>query len=342
VDVSATLNDENLSKELATRGKGCARTADKQVVGKTPTPNLPSLDLPNLPSGSLPDPAKKVESAFAALSSLITTASKLFDRQVDGVIKTLKAVLNKVMNLMSLTDNLFNNDLIKCLLGTSEAATGSPDLPSPSNPGGIPSVPVGGLPLPLLGFKLVFKLLSVSLDKIITSSFETLMNLIKTPLCMIQSMLQAIMGVDLKGLTNPCKAGKSPDANCPKPEVQDIINKSTDMSKQFQQLPQLDAVQTSLSTDTVDNQVQKFSGLAVQTTTSTVNAIQRGIDDTVNDLMTSLNAKTKVMDELFKTVKALIGESSELSDQAEVSEQKQQGCGPPALGAFTDAITKYI
>jgi hypothetical protein len=49
-----------------------------------------------------------------------------------------------------------------------------------------------------------------------------------------------------------------------------------------------------------------------------------------------------VMDELFKTIKALIGESSELADQAEVSEQKQQGCGPPALGAFTDAVTKYI
>jgi hypothetical protein len=342
VDVSATMNDENLSKELSTRGKGCARTPDKQKVGNTSIPNLPKLDLPNLPTSSLPDPAKKVESAFAALSSLISTASKLFDRQVDGVVKTLKSVLNKVMNLMSLTDNLFNNDLIKCLLGTSEAATGAPDVPSPSTPGGVPSVPVGGLPLPLAGFKLVFKTLSVSLDKIITSAFETLMKLIQEPLCMIRTLLESIMGIDLKGVTNPCKSGKDPDAKCPKSEVQAIINQSTDMSKQFQQLPQLDSVQTSLSTTTVTDQVQKFSGLAFQTATTTVNAIQRGINDTVNDLITSLNSKTKVMDELFKTIKALIGESSELADQAEVSEQKQQGCGPPALGAFTDAVTKYI
>lgn len=342
VDVSATMNDQNLSRELATRGKGCSRMKDKFKIGNFDIPGLPNMDLPNLPTESIPDPAKKIESAFAALSSLISTASKLFDRQVDGVIKTLKSVVNKVMNLMSLADNLFNNALVKCLLGTSESATGAPDVPSPENPGGIPSVPVGGLPLPLIGFKLVFKTLSISLDKIMTSAFENLMKLIEEPLCMVRTLLESIMGIDLKGELNPCKSGKNPDSKCPKNEVQDIINNSSDMSAVFNQLPQLESVETQLSTTTVTDQVQKFTGQTIKQANTVVNDIQRGINDTIGDLMKSLNAKTKVMDELFRTIKALIGESSELSDQAEVSEQKQSGCGPPQLGSFTDAVTKYI
>ena len=342
INLSSTMNDDNLSRELATRGKACARTSDKFKIGDVNIPNLSGLDLPNLPTDALPDAAKKVESAFAALSSVISSASKLFDAQVDGLLKTCKSVLNSVQNLLSLTDNLFNNSLVKCLLGTSSGATGLPDAPSPSNPGGSIDVPVGGLPLPMSLFKDVLKKLSVSLDKTLTTSFESLMRLISAPLCMVTSLLSSIMGIDLGGLTNPCSDGKNPDGDCNKNEVQEIINNSTDMRQVFDALPQMDSFNTERATTAVTESVQKFTGDTVKTAQTTVNDIQRGINDVIDDVMKGLASKTKTMNELFKAVKDLVSDSSELSDNAEEAEKESKGCGPPSLGFFTDAVTGYI
>lgn len=343
VNVSTTMNDKNLAKELATRGKACARLKSNFSVGSFKLPNPPGLDIPNMPSADLPDTAKKVESAFGALASIIDMASKLFDKQIDGMIKICKGMINKLQNVLSLVDNILKNSLIGCLAGADASTTGMPDYPSPSNPSGNPNNALGGLPLPMSLITLALGKLSIALDTIITKSFESLMSLISYPLCMVQKLLAALTGgIDLGNLLNPCGKGKDPDSNCPPDKVQSTINLSTDLTSTLSSLPQSKNFPTSAITTDVTESVEAFTGAATETIDTTVQSVTRGIKGIMNDLMKGLDSKLELVNQIDKAISALISGTGETSTLASEVENKKSGCSPPALGAINNAVIKYI
>ena len=119
-------------------------------IPKIQSPNIPNMDLPNIPSPDLSAYAKKVESAFGALSSVVGTATKTYDRMIKKVLDAVMPIINKLQNISSMVDNLLNNDLAKCLLGITGANTG---LPTPPTLGSstLPDIKsiIGGSPLPM-------------------------------------------------------------------------------------------------------------------------------------------------------------------------------------------------
>jgi len=350
VDASATGNDQNLSKELATRGKTCARLSKNLPDIKIPSLGgikVDSPNLPDLPSADLPDVSKKIESSFTALSSMVNSASKLFDAQIDGIVKVAKEMVNKVQNLLSLADNLSQNSIAQCLLGTGKSVTGGLDLPTP---GGIPTVGgagagTGGLPLPKSLLTFALKELSVSLDKTITSSFEGIMKLVSYPLCMIQSLMSSLQGfsldVDLSSL-NPCKDGKKPDESCPPGDVQNAANTSESVTAALNALPQTKLYDPQESITKVTESVQAFTGQVEKSVTSSTNEVRRGISDVMSEITKSLNAKVAFVQEIEKAIKELIGDTKDSADKGEEEEKGASGCLTPSLGAVTDAITSYI
>jgi len=345
IDASATGNDENLSKELAARGKTCARLAKNLPDVQLPSLGgikVPSPDLPDMPSADLPSASKKIESSFAALSSMVNSASKLFDSQIDGIIKVAKGMLNKIQNLLSLADNLFQNSIAKCLLGTGEATTGGLDVPTP---GGGTTPSVGGLPLPTSLLTAALSSLSVSLDQTITTSFESIMKLVSYPLCMIQSLMSSLQGfsldVDLNSL-NPCKEGKDPDENCPPGDVQDSANSSESVTAALDALPQTELYDSQDTITEVEESIQAFTGQVEKSVVSTTNEVRRGISDVMGEITKSLNAKVAFVREIERSIKELISDTKDSADKGEEQEKEGSGCLTTSLGALTDAITSYI
>jgi len=354
MNVSAVTDDQNLTKELSTRGKACARSKTRlqpENISNFNIPGLPNLDLPNLPFDQLPDPSKKIESAFGALSSGIAFASKTFDMMVGSLTDMIGGILNKITNLSSLTDNLLGNDLAKCLLGTGSGNTGMPDLPSVGSVGtGGSSIPdisgvLGGIPLPQALLKAAFKSLSISLDETITSAFETMMGTMKIPMCIVQSLLSSLGslgGFDLGGLLNPCADAKNADDKCPADTVQNVIDSSTALTSTIASIPSLEGAPTTLPTQEVTETVENFTGSVKQTVNETSATVTRGIQEVMDEVSQAIDSKVELLDKFDKAIKELFGEARDTKDNADEDEAANSGCGPSVLGLFTDAISDFI
>lgn len=364
INLSKTGGDTDLSKEMATRGRGCARqlknmrssvntalnTVENTATGAITeasdyiSGNLANADLPNLPSADLPDVASKVEAAFGALSSVVNSASRLFDRMIDGIVSTVSPVLNTVQNLMSLAENLVNNDLTQCLLGTVEAATGSIKPPSLSGGGAsVGSLTVGGIPIPMSILGAALKELSATLDATITSAFEAMMKIVEKPLCMVMSILDDILGFDLGAATNPCKEGKDPNTDCPPEDVQEIINDSNELSTVYDTLSRANLFPKESAITDVEDSVEDFTGAVKKTVTTTSQSISRGITEVMEDITKSVESKVDFLNEFDKAIKKLLGEdSSDMALSIDESVSTQESCAPASVGALTDAITEFI
>jgi len=354
IDMSETTNDKNLSKELSTRGKACARLTDNLDldIDIPDLSNIPDIGVPDIPFDGLDQGAQKIESAFAALSNVANSASKLFDVQVGGLLSTAETVVNKMQNLMTLSDNLINNDLAKCVLGTGVKTTGPADLPSPGvgdvSGAAVPStgIPDLGLPLPtsLLGDAL--GKLSVELDENITEAVESVMETIAIPLCLVRSLLDSINGFDLGGLVNPCKDGSNSDEKCPPTAVQEVINSSDELSSSLNSLPQTDTFNTETTITEVNESVEDFSGRVVKDITETDVDIDRGVQEVMDDIQKGINAKVEIVEKFTQAIRELAGDGEELANDAAQAEEEYSnnngGCFSTSLGQFTDAIENFI
>jgi len=361
IDLSKTGEDKDLAKEMATRGRGCARQLKNMrtslespvsdvlnlatgTISQVPdylSSNLNTAQeaLANLPSPELPDVAKKVEAAFGALSSVVTTATGVFDRLIDGMMSLVKPVLNTLQNILSLADNLVNNNLTQCLLGAASAATGS--ISTPSLGGG--SVSIGGIPIPMSLLGDALKELSAVLDETITTAFEKMISIIEKPLCMITAIMDDILGIDLEGETNPCKEGTDPNNECSPDEVQHTINESEELSAVYDTLPQASLFPTEPETTEISEEIEDFTGDVLKTATTTSQEISRGIKEVMEDITKSVESKVDVLNEFDKAIKELLGEdASELSLKIGTTVTTQESCAPVSVGALTDAITQFI
>lgn len=336
VNLATTFDDAGMISELATRGKACARTPDRATVPGFPAPP----DLPNVPFDQLPNPAKKIESAFGAVSAAISTALGMFDRMIGAVIGAVKSLLDKMQNLLSLAENLLKNPLVECLLGVGTAATGSPEFGSVGG-SGIPSLTslTGGLPIPMALLAEAFNKMSKALNNTITSAFAALMNTVATPLCILQAMMDTLLGLDLGGLTNPCK--KPPD-NCPAEEVQAVVDGSTSMTATLAAIPSLEGSPTTNVVTTQTDTVQDFTGLVQSTLTESRDAVSRGVRQVMEDIQKSLDAKTTVLREFEKAIRDLFGETSDSATALNEQSNQQGKCGAPTVGPLMDQITAYI
>ncbi len=260
-------------------------------------------------------------------------------------------LLNKIQNVNSLSDNLFKNQLADCLLGTGEVPVGVPDLPELGtgvSPGiSIPDI-TGGLPIPtaLLGDAL--KELSVDLDESLTDSFETVMNLIRTPLCIVQTMMSALNGFkpptlgDVSDALNPCKDGADSEDNCPAEATQEIINVSETMTAALNTIPRIEDLPTEAVTEKAEESIQHFTGFVEKTVEEVQNEIDRGVKQVMDDIQTSLDAKLEQVEQLRQAVNKLFGETSEQAESAEKSQKESSGCGSATVGSFTNAIEDFI
>jgi hypothetical protein len=331
---SDVFQESDLSNELATRGKACARL-------RADIPGFPAPpDLPNADFSSLPNPAKKIESAFAALSSAISSSNRMFDRMTDGMVKTVMGMLDKIQNLLSLADNLLKNPLVECLLGASTSATGMPEYGSAGG-SSTPSISslTGGLPIPMSALSASFDSMSKMLDQTITTAFELQMKQIEIPLCLVRAMLDSVSGISLGGLTNPCL---QPPDNCPAEDVQAVIDASTSMTAAMSGLQNIEGLPTTLPVQTITESVQSFTGLAQKSMTESTSAVTRGIQGIMDDFQTSINAKTKLVTDFQQKVKELFAQIKSSSEELAEASTGQSKCGPPAMGPLMDQITQYL
>ncbi len=351
VDVATLTDDQNLSKELSARGKACARSGarlDPKNVSGFNTPNLPDLDLPNLPFDQLPNPAKKIESAYGALSSSISFANRIFDLMIGSLTKTVEGILNKIQNASSMVDNMFGNSLAQCLLGTTSAGTGLPEYPGVGELGAggsaMPDISsiTGGLPIPLDILKESFKKLSISLDEAITSAFEAMMKTIQIPLCIIQKLLGSLSGFDLGGVLNPCKDAAKPDDSCPPEAVQGVVDASDVLTNALGTIPSLDAAPTTKVVEEVTETVQNFTGSVQKTVTETTQTVTRGLQEVMDDLSKSVDAKIEVVEQFDKAIKDLFGEAQDTKETIDEEAETNNGCFPSPLGMLTDAIEDFV
>lgn len=334
--------DGDLAKELAARGSACAR----QIKNFASLPEAASMDLPNLDFGKMTAQAKKVESAYGALSSAVDSALKTFDRGFGGLLDSVKSILNKIQNVSSLSENVLNNELGECLLGAGTAATGKPNYTGFSGPGGssIPSLSsiTGGLPIPKAQLASALSSLSTSLDASITDQFGTVMKSLEKPMCIANQLLNGIQGFDLDGLTNPCNSGKDTDDSCPAEDVQAVIDASGALTATLGTIPSLDNAATTEAVLNVTEEIQQFTGLAKKTATSTTQTVTRGVSAVLSDLQKTVDAKLKIVDEFDKSIKQLFGGIRDFKASAADVTSAASGCSPPQLGDLTDAIFDYI
>lgn len=343
LDLDKIFQDKDRSQELATRGRACAR----QEKFFLDLPGLP--DLPDVPFPNLPNPAKKIESLFGAISSGINAALDVFNSIWNGVKKLLNPILNKIQNLNSLADNLFNNNLAQCALGVGQAVTGFPDLgsggvnPTAGGLGGGITPSIGGIPVPLDLFKKAMTELSSKTNEIITKAFTGVMQAISYPLCMAQTMLSSMTGAPETGAeTTPCKDGVNPNDTCGAAEVQNIINQSAEMTSAMSGLPQLEGLPTTETATNTVKEVEAFTGRLNEFTVTTSQSITRGISQIVDELTKSLDSKLQLLDKFDAAIRAMGTDTQEVQMTGTANQQKQSGCAPPSVGMFTDVITQLL
>lgn len=350
IDASKVTDDQNLTKELAARGKACARS-NSRLEGITDfnIPDLPDVGLPDVPFDQLPDPAKKIESAFGALSNGVSAANRTFDTMVGSLTDTVGGILNKIQSVSSLADNLFDNDLAECLLGSGTDNTGVPEFTGVGDIGGstgsIPKVEdvFGGLPIPEDALKDIMKKMSVELDETVTDAFESLMGTIQVPLCIVQKLMDEFSGgIDLGGLINPCKDQDSPDDKCPAENVQEIIDASSELTGVISTIPSLDDAPTTEAITTVEEDVQEFTGTIKETVTTSEQEVTRGIQEVMDDISQSIEAKTNMIEQFDKSIREMFSEAREKLVDIDEGAAKNASCFPSVSGLFSDAISEYI
>jgi hypothetical protein len=347
VDLAKSMNDENLAKELAERGKACARRVKNfpELPSSVPTP-----DFPNVPSVDLPDVAKKVESRYAAISSAMNVGVKIFNDSFNAIKKLINPVLNKLQNLNSTAKNLQDNKLIECALGSSELVSGFIDS-SKIGPGtGIGSGGLGdgatpsfgGIPLPMDAFTKAMTALSTELNETINSSFEKLMKLLRKPICMLQQLLIPPLGTDLESEVNPCKESKDPNEDCPVEETQDIANASDSISSALGSLPQTKDLPTASIKKEVVDVVGKYTGVIEKFPMNVQQDVSRGIKQVMEDLNDSLEGKLEFLDKFDKAIKDMSGDTKDVALNGNANYSSKQNCTPPSVGALNDAIADYL
>jgi hypothetical protein len=344
IDMPKSMDDTDLSKELLEKGKACARQ-DKNFDNSSPATS--GLDKPNLPSADLPSGAAQIESTFAAISSAVSIANRVFDATIGGLIDVVSGLVNSLSNLLSLADNLFKNDLASCLLGAVGAATGLPVAPGvgsgAATGAGTSSLPTaGGLSLPKFLLVAALEELSVSLDETITSALETVMGLIRLPICLLQNLINTILGFDLGGLTNPCKEGNDLSDTCPEEDVQEVINASDEISSTLDDIDHLADEATETVVTTVTESIEALTGEVIKTATDTTQEINRGVQKVMEDIQKSVQSKVKFIDKIDQALKALTGDFRE---QRAIVEEESSGvsdCASPTLGLFMDAVTAFL
>lgn len=340
VDMEKTYGDKNRTKELTTRGKACARQSSL-------FPDIP--DLPNVPFPNLPNPAKKIESLFGAISSAVNASIDTFDSIWKSVKKLLNPILNKFQNLNSFAENLFKNDLAKCALGVGQKLTGFPNLggggvnPTVGGLGGGPTPSLGGIPVPLDLFKKAMGQLSTKVNEIITRSFEGVMKAIGYPLCMAQTLLSSMTNAVGYGTSLiPCVNGKNPNDLCPVKGVQDVINANEDLTNDLLSLPQTANLPTSDQLTSKVADVEKFTGRLNEFAVTTSQELTRGISNIVDELWKSFDSKMTLLDKFDEAVRSLGTDFQSTSLTGDLEQQRQQGCAPPSVGMFSDIITQLL
>ena len=343
-NLGKTFSDSNRLNELATRGKACARLDAN-------SPKIPSLQLPDLPSANLPDASQKLEAAFGALSSGISSALKVFDHVFDALKKVITAPLNKIQNLSSLAENLFNNSLAKCLLG-SEAASGSIDF-SKMGPGtgmgsgGLadgPTPGIGGLPLPKDMFAKFMSMLAAKLEQTINTAFAKVFAAISVPLCMAMQLLTALTSMaalDL-GSLNPCKKNTDLNGKCPPAGVQELLNESSLLGPSLTGMNQLSGETLTSSSTEVSQKLIEMTGQLRSYTVTVKDTITRGIQTIVDEVSLSIQTKLKFVDEIFAAIKELTRDGQNLKNTMTETSNSQNACMPPSVGLLSDTITNYI
>jgi hypothetical protein len=282
---------------------------------------------------------------------VINTVNRIFDLTWNATVGMFKPLLNKIQNILSLADNVFKNSLASCLLGTGTDATGVPEPPafgSQESPGiNIPDV-TGGLPIPTGLLEDALKDLAVDLDESLTSAFETIMSLVRKPLCIVQSLMAALNGFQLPTLgglldaLNPCKEGADTEDECPPEETQEIINASEDMTAVMDSVDRIQDLPTEEVTEDVEESVEHFTGFVTRETTEVTNDIERGVKQVMDDIQKSLDTKLEQVDQLEQAIKSMFGDTEETALDGEESQPESAGCGSTTVGAFSDAIENFI
>lgn len=351
IDAAKVTDDQNITKELAARGKACARASSRleaDNIDGFEIPDVPNVGLPDVPFDQLPDPAKKIESAFGALSNGVSAANRTFDAMVGSLTDTVGGILNKIQSVANLTDNLFDNELAECLLGSGTKNTGVPEFTGVGDVGGVGgSIPevedvFGGLPIPESALQDAMKKLSVELDETITDAFESLMGTIQIPMCIVQKLMAEFSGIDLGGLTNPCGSGKNPDDNCPPEEVQAVIDASSELTGVLSTIPSLDDLPTTNPVETVEQEVQQFTGTIKETVTTTEQDVTRGINEIMDEISQTVDSKLEMVEQFDKSIREMFDDARETKVNIDEDAEQNSSCLPSVLGLFSDAISEYI
>lgn len=341
LDLPSTFQDSNRSKELAARGKACARQSS--FFPEDTTADLPNLSFPELPSG-----AKQIESMYGAISNAVNASTNVFDSLWKGLTTLLSPVLNKIQNLNSLADNLDNNNLAECGLGVGQPLTGFPQLggggvnPTGGGLGGGLTPSIGGIPVPVDQFKKFMTELSGKVNGTLTNAISEIIKTINVPICMAQQLLSTITGASTDTETNPCKEPSDPDETCPPPDIQEVANESSELSQSLNLLPQLQNETLSSSTTYVSENVEEFTGRLNQFTVTVEESITRGIKTVVDELWKSFDTKLELLDKFDQAVQSMGTDTQETALTGGDTQQTQQSCNPPSVGFFADAITELL
>jgi len=346
VDLEKTLNVDDIAREMALRGKACARLGTK-------VPDMYKFyndDIPNISFSQLPDTSKKVESAYAAISAAIEKASSTFDRMVGKLVDSVSGLLNKISDILNLAANMGNNDLAKCLLGFGTSTTGKPEFSGINSASGISSGSVDGIPniesvtggIPLSLFKSVLDELAKTLDEVITDAVATVMEFLMIPMCLAESIISSISGFDLGGVANICKDSKDYNEKCDPYDIQEIIDKSTDMAATLNGLSYSSLITTTEQQTETTETVKDFIGTVATETTTITPEITRGINEVVSELQDTINAKVSIVDKLNKAINDLFSDVDEQKTNIDESADSSNSCLPPVLGLFTDNITDNL
>lgn len=337
LNLGKTFNDSDLTKELATRGKACARADTSKF-------EIPGVSIPNMSFNDLPNAAKQVESAFAAISSGVDSALKVFDSGFDAMKKVLEPILNKFQNLSSLGENLLENNLPACLLGATSKVTGAitgtgVGVPIPGGLAGGLTPSIGGLASPMDLFVKAMEKLSFSLTSIVTAGFNTIMKAIQVPICMAQKLINTITGIS-EGVE--CLTGKNPDDKCSAVDVQNVINDSEEMTQALAGMPQLDGLPTTETAIETLEEVQAFTGNVQKTFATVQREVNRGLQKVAEDINNSLEAKYAFIDEFDRAIRDLISGITDLSLTGGQNLTTSGDCLKPSVGTLVDAVFTVI
>jgi hypothetical protein len=344
VNMSDSFQDSDRSKELADRGKACARQSsflpDLDV-------DIPNIDFPDVDFPDLPNPAKRIESMFGSISSAVQSSIDTFNGLFDAATGLLSPYLNQIQNLNTLAENL-NEGFAECGLGSSQSLSGTPQLggggvnPTSGGLSGGITPSIGGIPVPAEEFQKFMGELSGQVNETVTDAVSSLMQTINKPVCMAQQLLSTMKGPTTESETNPCKETPDPDDTCPPAAVQEVANASTEISQSLNSLPQLENETLSNTSQETIEEVEAFTGRTKQTILTYEEEITRGIKKVVDELYQSFESKLELLDKFDQAIQAMATDTQEVAFNGNASQQNREGCNPPSVGFFSDSITELL